>query len=43
MAEHAAAPDALLADLSRMQPYVAASLAYAQTLKAKPATGPRKA
>jgi hypothetical protein len=42
MAEYVAVPDALLADAARMTPYVAASLAYARTLKPKPTTKPKK-
>lgn len=42
MEEYVAVPDALLADTERMRPYVAASLAYAQTLKPKPTTRPKK-
>jgi hypothetical protein len=38
MPEYVAVPDALLADTGRMTPYVAASFAYAQTLKPKPTT-----
>jgi hypothetical protein len=38
MPEYVAVPDALLADTARMTPYVAASFAYAQTLKPKPTT-----
>jgi TfoX/Sxy family transcriptional regulator of competence genes len=36
MAEYVAVPGALLADERQMRAYVAASLAYAQTLKPKP-------
>src|ERR1700760_2099859 len=43
MPEYVAVPDALLADTGRMQPYVAASYAYAQTLRPKPTTKPKKA
>src|ERR1700761_9352606 len=43
MAEYVAVPDALLADAGVMAPYVAKSFAYAQTLKPKPTTRPRKA
>ena len=43
MEEYVAVPDALLADTARMPAYVAASLAYAQTLKPKPTTKPKKA
>jgi TfoX/Sxy family transcriptional regulator of competence genes len=38
MPEYVAVPDDLLADTARMTPYVAASYAYAQTLKPKPTT-----
>jgi hypothetical protein len=38
MPEYVAVPDDLLADTARMTPYVAASLAYTQTLKPKPTT-----
>jgi len=38
MKEYVAVPDALLADAARLQPYVAASYAYANTLKPKAAT-----
>jgi hypothetical protein len=43
MPEYVAVPDSLLADTARLQPYVAASFAYAQTLKPKPTTKPKKA
>lgn len=36
MPEYVAVPDHLLADTARMRPYLAASLAYAQTLRPKP-------
>lgn len=43
MPEYVAVPDALLADTARMAPYVAASFAYAQTLRPKPTTkAPRR-
>jgi len=38
MPEYVAVPGDLLADTERMIPYVAASLAYAQTLRPKPTT-----
>ena len=38
MPEYVAVPDDLLADTGRMTPYVAASFAYAQTLKPKATT-----
>jgi hypothetical protein len=43
MPEYVAVPDELLADTERMAPYVAASLAYAQTLRPKPTTKKKKA
>jgi TfoX/Sxy family transcriptional regulator of competence genes len=42
MPEYVAVPDALLADTQRMTPYMAASYAYARTLKPKPTTKPKK-
>jgi hypothetical protein len=41
MAEDVAVPDALLTDTARMEPYVAASLPYARTLKPKPTAKPK--
>ena len=38
MPEYVAVPDDLLADTARMTPYMAASFAYAQTLRPKPTT-----
>jgi hypothetical protein len=38
MPEYVAVPDHLLADMAQMRPYLAASLAYAQTLRPKPTT-----
>lgn len=38
MKEYVAVPPALLADTPRLAPYMAASLAYATTLRAKPTT-----
>jgi hypothetical protein len=43
MPEYVAVPDDLLADTARMRPYIAASFAYAQTLKPKPTTRKKKA
>jgi hypothetical protein len=43
MAEYVAVPDALLAEAVRMQPYLAASLAYARALKPKPTVKPKAA
>jgi hypothetical protein len=43
MPEYVAVPDDLLADTARMTVYVAASLAYARTLRPKPTTKPKKA
>ncbi|HEY3951166.1 hypothetical protein [Phenylobacterium sp.] len=43
MPEYVAVPDALLADTAAMTPYVAKSFAYAQTLRPKPTTRPKKA
>ena len=43
MPEYVAVPPDLLADTARMQAYVAKSFAYAQTLKPKPTTKPKKA
>jgi TfoX/Sxy family transcriptional regulator of competence genes len=42
MPEYVAVPGDLLADTARMQSYVAKSFAYAQTLKSKPTTKPKK-
>lgn len=42
MAEYVAVPAALLSDSVRMAAYVARSFAYAQTLKPKPTTRPKK-
>ncbi len=36
MSEYVAVPEALLSDMARMRIYVAASLAYAKTLRPKP-------
>jgi hypothetical protein len=43
MPEYVAVPDDLLADTARMTAYVAASLAYARTLRPKQTTRPKKA
>ena len=43
MPEYVAVPDALLADTARMRSYVAASFAYAQTLRPKPTAKSKKA
>jgi TfoX/Sxy family transcriptional regulator of competence genes len=43
MPEYVAVPAALLADTERMKAYVAKSFAYAQTLRPKPTTKPKKA
>jgi hypothetical protein len=42
MREYVAVPDALLADRAAMAPYLQASYAYAQTLRPKPTTRPKK-
>ncbi|MBS0298020.1 MAG: hypothetical protein JSR45_17100 [Proteobacteria bacterium] len=40
--EYVAVPDALLADTGRLGPHFAESLAYANSLKPKPTTKPKK-
>ncbi len=43
MPEYVAVPDHLLSDAARMRPYLAASLAYAQSLRPKPTLNKRLA